>query len=137
MVNEETINEIDIDARSQKPEIYRLAIASMVFGMLGPFCAGAMLILSFNDFFIIHDSLIVVLFSCGVSWILGLLLGGKSLEQISNSEGQLAGTLAYLEALQPASLHACHCTDLASKIALAGVARIKEVGVGLSLRYDG
>ena len=92
MVNEETISEIDTDAQSQKREISRFAIASMVFGMLGPFTAGAMWILSFNDFFTIRSSLIVVLFSCGVAWILGLVLGGKSLEQISNSEGQLAGT---------------------------------------------
>jgi metal-dependent hydrolase (beta-lactamase superfamily II) len=31
---------------------------------------------------------------------------------------------------------ACHCTDLASKVALAGVAELKEVGVGLVLEYD-
>ncbi|MFK5925344.1 MAG: MBL fold metallo-hydrolase [Desulfuromusa sp.] len=49
---------------------------------------------------------------------------------------QLKGTLAYLEALKPEAVHACHCTDLASKIALSGVISLKEVGIGLSITYD-
>ena len=49
---------------------------------------------------------------------------------------QLKGTLSYLEALQPKAVHACHCTDLLSKIALSSVIRLKEVGVGLSIKYD-
>ncbi len=49
---------------------------------------------------------------------------------------QLEGTLSYLEALQPESVHACHCTDLSAKIALSRVIRLKEVGVGLSIKYD-
>ena len=32
-------------------------------------------------------------------------------------------------------VHACHCTDLKSKIALAKVVNLKEVGVGLILHY--
>ncbi|MBN1314822.1 MAG: MBL fold metallo-hydrolase [Anaerolineales bacterium] len=49
---------------------------------------------------------------------------------------QLAGTLSYLEALEPAAVHACHCTDLRSKIALAGVVNLLEVGVGLVMEYS-
>jgi len=49
---------------------------------------------------------------------------------------QLEGTISYLKALQPQAVHACHCTDLPSKIALSRVIRLKEVGVGLSIRYD-
>jgi 7,8-dihydropterin-6-yl-methyl-4-(beta-D-ribofuranosyl)aminobenzene 5'-phosphate synthase len=49
---------------------------------------------------------------------------------------QLDGTLAYLKSLQPEAVHACHCTDLASKIALSRVIPLKEVGVGLSIKYD-
>ncbi|NOQ42566.1 MAG: MBL fold metallo-hydrolase, partial [Desulfuromusa sp.] len=49
---------------------------------------------------------------------------------------QLKGTLSYLDALQPESVHACHCTDLASKIALSQLIHLKEVGVGLSITYD-
>lgn len=48
---------------------------------------------------------------------------------------QLDGTLNYMETLQPAVLHACHCTDLKSKIALARVVNLEEVGVGLELEF--
>jgi len=61
------------------------------------------------------------------------VIGGFHLMQPSQS--QLDHTLAYFENLRPNKLHACHCVDLASKIALAGVANLKEVGVGLSLEY--
>jgi len=50
---------------------------------------------------------------------------------------QLEGTLSYLKALQPGAVHACHCTDLAAKIALSRVIPLQEVGVGLSIEYDG
>jgi 7,8-dihydropterin-6-yl-methyl-4-(beta-D-ribofuranosyl)aminobenzene 5'-phosphate synthase len=46
---------------------------------------------------------------------------------------QLQGTVDYLEALRPGSVHAGHCTDLRSKIALSRVVELKEVGVGLTL----
>lgn len=49
---------------------------------------------------------------------------------------QLAGTLAYFERLKPKAVHSCHCTDLKSKIALAGVSNLQEVGVGLTLEYQ-
>ncbi|MCK5826187.1 MAG: MBL fold metallo-hydrolase [Desulfuromusa sp.] len=49
---------------------------------------------------------------------------------------QLKGTLAYLKALQPGAVHACHCTDLSAKIALAHVIPLQEVGVGLSIEFD-
>jgi 7,8-dihydropterin-6-yl-methyl-4-(beta-D-ribofuranosyl)aminobenzene 5'-phosphate synthase len=48
---------------------------------------------------------------------------------------QLQGTLEYLQALRPASLHAGHCTDLKSKIALSRVVDLKEMGAGLTLEY--
>jgi len=48
---------------------------------------------------------------------------------------QLIGTLAYLKDLNPAALHACHCTSLAAKVALAQVASLQETGVGLRLEY--
>lgn len=49
---------------------------------------------------------------------------------------QLEGTMSYFKKLCATGVHACHCTDLASKIALAGVTNIEEVGVGLSLKYN-
>ena len=48
---------------------------------------------------------------------------------------QLQGTVAYLKGLHLPVLHACHCTDLKSKIALSAVADLEEVGVGLTLAY--
>jgi 7,8-dihydropterin-6-yl-methyl-4-(beta-D-ribofuranosyl)aminobenzene 5'-phosphate synthase len=62
------------------------------------------------------------------------VVGGFHL--LDPSEEQLQGTLDYMRDLQPGALHACHCTDLASKIALAGVANLKELGVGTVLEYD-
>jgi 7,8-dihydropterin-6-yl-methyl-4-(beta-D-ribofuranosyl)aminobenzene 5'-phosphate synthase len=49
---------------------------------------------------------------------------------------QMEGTLSYFQALNPECVHACHCTDLESKIALSRVVRVKEVGAGLSIKYD-
>lgn len=48
---------------------------------------------------------------------------------------QLDGTLAYLKDFRPDTLHACHCTSLAAKVALAQVATLQETGVGLRLEY--
>ena len=51
-------------------------------------------------------------------------------------ERQMRETVRYFEMAKPHEVHACHCTDLASKVALADVANLKEVGVGLDLEYD-
>lgn len=69
---------------------------------------------------------------CGESRVVDIL-GGFHL--LKPSERQLHGTLDYLAALGPRSLHACHCTDLGSKIALAQRLPLQEVGVGLKLEY--
>jgi 7,8-dihydropterin-6-yl-methyl-4-(beta-D-ribofuranosyl)aminobenzene 5'-phosphate synthase len=61
------------------------------------------------------------------------VVGGFHL--LNPSQKQLKGTLSYFKKLCPARVHACHCTDLASKIALSGVVDVQEVGVGLSLLY--
>jgi 7,8-dihydropterin-6-yl-methyl-4-(beta-D-ribofuranosyl)aminobenzene 5'-phosphate synthase len=61
------------------------------------------------------------------------IVGGLHL--LDPSEEQLQGTLEYLKKLAPEQMHACHCTDLDSKIALSGVVDLKEVGVGLVLEY--
>lgn len=62
------------------------------------------------------------------------VVGGFHLQ--NPSPEHLEGTLSYFQELQPRCLHACHCTDLKSKIALARVADLQEVGTGLSLAYD-
>lgn len=63
------------------------------------------------------------------------IVGGFHL--LDPPEEQLRGTLKYMEELRPTEVHACHCTDLSSKIALAKVVHLKEVGVGLTLEYGG
>lgn len=61
------------------------------------------------------------------------VIGGFHL--LEPSMHQLEKTVQYIKELKPESLHACHCTDLHSKLALATAANIKEVGVGLKLEY--
>ena len=61
------------------------------------------------------------------------VIGGLHL--LSPSAERLHGTVAHLRALAPQRLSPCHCTDLSSKIALAGAAPLREVGVGLTVSY--
>ncbi|WP_300464897.1 MBL fold metallo-hydrolase [Desulfobacula sp.] len=61
------------------------------------------------------------------------IVGGFHL--LDPSDEQLEGTVRYMESLCPGSVHACHCTDLKSKIALSKVVDLKEVGVGMMLKY--
>ena len=48
----------------------------------------------------------------------------------------LQGTLEFLGGIHVSKIHACHCTDLQSRIALAGVVPPGEVGVGFQRQYD-
>ena len=60
------------------------------------------------------------------------IIGGLHLR----TEGaQLEGTLAYLKEQELTALHACHCTALPAKVALARVAPLQKTGVGLRLEY--
>ena len=61
------------------------------------------------------------------------IIGGFHL--LNPSRKQMEGTLAYFKALNPEAVHACHCTDLKSKIELSKVVNLGEVGVGLELAY--
>lgn len=61
------------------------------------------------------------------------VIGGFHL--LNPTAQQMQGTLEYFQKIKPEQLHACHCTDLRSKIQLAAVANIKEVGSGLLLNY--
>jgi len=70
---------------------------------------------------------------CGDDRIIDII-GGFHL--LNPDASQIKGTCAYMQKLGLEALHACHCTDLASKIALSRVAPLKEVGVGLTLAYD-
>lgn len=61
------------------------------------------------------------------------VIGGFHL--INPSQHMLSNTAQYLEKCQPHAIYACHCTDLRSKISLAQVANVEDVGVGLVLEY--
>jgi 7,8-dihydropterin-6-yl-methyl-4-(beta-D-ribofuranosyl)aminobenzene 5'-phosphate synthase len=69
---------------------------------------------------------------CGVDKVVDIVGG---LHLLDPCPERLRGTMEYLQALRPQRLHACHCTDLESKIALAKVVEVSEVGVGLMLEY--
>lgn len=69
---------------------------------------------------------------CGDSRVLDII-GGFHL--LKPSEERMRGTLEYLKKLNPACVHACHCTDLNSKIELSKVCRLEEVGAGLQIEY--
>ncbi len=69
---------------------------------------------------------------CGDDRIVDVI-GGFHL--LMPEKAQLEGTLNYFSQLQANTLHPCHCVDLQSKIALANVTKIEEVGVGLVLKY--
>jgi len=59
------------------------------------------------------------------------VIGGFHL--LDPSREQLEGTVSYFENLSLQKLHACHCTDLRSRMALAQIAELEEVGSGLTL----
>ena len=61
------------------------------------------------------------------------IIGGLHL--LEPPKEQLAGTLGYIKELDLNALYACHCTDFASKCALAKVAPVMEVGVGLCVEF--
>lgn len=55
---------------------------------------------------------------------------------LQNPDKQLLdNTVAYFAETHPTSVHACHCTDFYSKVALSKVVNIQEVGVGLKIEY--
>lgn len=59
------------------------------------------------------------------------VLGGFHL--LEAGKARLGQTTDYLAGLDLDSLYACHCTDLAAKIVLAGKCPVREVGSGLVL----
>jgi 7,8-dihydropterin-6-yl-methyl-4-(beta-D-ribofuranosyl)aminobenzene 5'-phosphate synthase len=61
------------------------------------------------------------------------IIGGLHL--LKPSEEQMQGTIDYLSEIGLAALHACHCTSLASKIALSGYCPVNETGVGMRLKW--
>jgi 7,8-dihydropterin-6-yl-methyl-4-(beta-D-ribofuranosyl)aminobenzene 5'-phosphate synthase len=61
------------------------------------------------------------------------VIGGFHLQ--NPSERVLNKTVSYFKDLGTEKIHPCHCTDLRSKIALAGVVELGEVGVAFEISY--
>jgi len=61
------------------------------------------------------------------------IIGGLHL--LSPTPYQLAKTGKYLNRLHLNALHACHCTSLLAKLALAGYCPMQEVGVGMKIEW--
>jgi 7,8-dihydropterin-6-yl-methyl-4-(beta-D-ribofuranosyl)aminobenzene 5'-phosphate synthase len=61
------------------------------------------------------------------------IIGGFHL--LAPEPGRLEGTGNYLNRLHLNALHACHCTSLRAKIALAGYCPLQEVGVGMKFEW--
>ena len=69
---------------------------------------------------------------CGEQRVIDIIGG---LHLLSPEPFRLKKTGEYLRNLQLKSLHACHCTSLASKIVLAGYCPMQEVGTGMKLEW--
>lgn len=62
------------------------------------------------------------------------IIGGCHL--LAPTKKQLNNTVEKMAAWQPKALHACHCTDWKSRLALSRAADLQEVGVGLELKFE-
>jgi 7,8-dihydropterin-6-yl-methyl-4-(beta-D-ribofuranosyl)aminobenzene 5'-phosphate synthase len=62
------------------------------------------------------------------------IIGGFHL--LNPSAEQLEGTVNYFRDLALKKLHACHCTDFHSRMALAQTAELEEIGSGLVLEFE-
>lgn len=69
---------------------------------------------------------------CGDERIRDVIGGFHLMEEDRTGTEQVVKEMA---ALHPFELHPCHCTSLAAKTALAKIAPVHEVGVGLRLSY--
>jgi 7,8-dihydropterin-6-yl-methyl-4-(beta-D-ribofuranosyl)aminobenzene 5'-phosphate synthase len=69
---------------------------------------------------------------CGENCVIDIIGG---LHLLTPSQSRLKKTGEYLQLLELKSLHACHCTSLSSKTALAGYCPVQEVGTGMKLEW--
>ena len=69
----------------------------------------------------------------GISKIVDVIGGFHLLDP---PEMQMKETTSFIKNIKPETMHACHCTDLHSKIKLSNVVKLEEVGSGLVLEYS-
>lgn len=97
MVIQESINNVFSDIINQETKTSKLAVMSMIFGILAPLYFIAVCIVTLLSSYLSVNGLITVgryimiAFSYSAAWILGLALGLVSLEKIRNSQQHLVG----------------------------------------------
>lgn len=97
MVIQESINNVFSDIINQETKTSKLAVMSMIFGILAPLYFIAVCIVTLLSSYLSVNGLITVgryimiAFSYSAAWILGLALGLVSLEKIRNSQQYLVG----------------------------------------------
>lgn len=106
--------------------------------------------LIFDDTALVYKSVegLVIIVGCAHSGICNIIEYAKEIcqdERVIDIIGgfhllnppieQLEQTFQYMKKLKPRNLHASHCTDFYSKVALSQVAELQEVGVGLKLEF--
>lgn len=69
---------------------------------------------------------------CGEKKVVDIIGG---LHLLSPKKERIKETGTYLQNLHLKALHACHCTSLSSKIALAGYCPMQEVGSGMKIQW--
>jgi 7,8-dihydropterin-6-yl-methyl-4-(beta-D-ribofuranosyl)aminobenzene 5'-phosphate synthase len=69
---------------------------------------------------------------CGERKVAGIIGG---LHLLSPEPKRFQKTGKYLNRLHLSALHACHCTSLPAKLALAGYCPMQEVGVGMKVEW--
>ncbi|MFO7814338.1 MAG: MBL fold metallo-hydrolase [Halanaerobiales bacterium] len=92
---------------------------------------------------------IVVITGCSHSGICNIVEQAKRVTDVDNVVDIIGGlhlmepdktkmekTKQFIKDLNLDELHACHCTDLKSKIELSNIADLKEVGVGMKFIYE-
>lgn len=110
-----------------------------------------------NEDYIIDDTALaytskdglVIITGCSHSGICNIVEQAKRITKIENVIDIIGGlhllnpkketlmkTKDYIKNLNLNELHACHCTDLNSKVKLAEVSNLKEIGAGMKLIYE-
>ena len=82
---------METESQNIQQSICKLAIASLALGIIGPFTAGALWVLSLNNFLNIGKPVVFAVLSCGPAWMLGLVFGIAALKKIDINKGYLVG----------------------------------------------
>jgi len=92
---------------------------------------------------------LIIITGCSHAGICNIVSQAKKITEVENvidiiggfhlmepGKEKLEKTKKYLKNLNLSQLHACHCTDLKSKIELAQIADLQEVGAGMQFKFE-